>query len=129
MRSIILVAALGMFAGCTQISSDGNLTPPSEPISVRTVPGTYEAFAACAYQRLDEGPSVRMTELRAIQTIRIFQEQQTGGLVSVAVRFWDMSVRQTAPNIVEVSIRAGATIYGRDSWSQRIWAKIGGCAG
>lgn len=121
--------ALGLLTltGCIQMASDGSMVPPDQPISVRQVAGQYDAFAACAFLRLQDGTSVKMTDLRAINTVRIYQEVTSGFITTQDIRFWDMTIRQAAPNAVEVSIKAPATIYGPDHYARQIWDKIGPC--
>lgn len=118
--------SLGL-ASCIQIAPDGNMVPPEQPISIRHLSGRYDVFAACAFLRLESGTSVQMTELRAVQTTRIFQQQNTGGIVAVDVRFWDMTIRQIDPTKFEVSVKAPGTIYGPDHYARQIWEKIGPC--
>lgn len=125
-RFALVAMALGL-SGCLQMASDGSMVPPDQPISVRQVSGKYDAFAACAFLRLQDGTSVKMTDLRAINTVRIYQEVTSGFITTQDVRFWNMTIRQAAPNAIEVSIKAPGTIYGPDHYAKQIWEKIGPC--
>ena len=121
-----LLAGLAL-AGCVQMASDGSMVPPDQPVSVRQVAGRYDVFAACAFLRLEEGTAVKMTELRGIQTIRIYHQITAGFITTTDLRTWDMTVRQAGENRVEVSIKAPTTIHGADYWPRQIWDKIGAC--
>jgi hypothetical protein len=121
-RHVVYFLGLLGLAGCSH-----DLMPSETPISVRTVPGNYQDFAACAYQRLEQGNSATyLAQMPSTRATRIYSQAQIGG--GVTVRGWDMTVRQAGPDRTEVSIKAfNALLYPAETAARDVWERIGSC--
>lgn len=114
-----------------QVTGDGNMAPPSDQPYVQTATGKYETFGACAYQVLAaDTVGTRLEDLRGIQTIRIYyQYTNTAILFSNEVRLFDVWIRQSAPETVEIKINAPRGMDGSQRIASDLWVKMQGCGG